>query len=328
VRLLVDAVEVEPAALGAAAAQLGAEAALGATVRLSGDRVQIEVLLAGAQGEERAAWSESLPLGAATRLGSMLARAVLLALGDDALAPPDRVEPEAPADAVLRMCRAAAQLEGSEVDAGIAGLLALIAEQPALGAPRRTLIAAARDAAGGDRMPAFLSALERLVVLRPDDAEALFELAGYRALHFDEAGARELLLHARDVAEDPMLGAQACIRLAALAEQGGRAEEAIAHLRAAVRLDDDAAAYARLGALLLPRDPAEGVQALTRAAVLAPRDPEILLQLARALREHGGDPARALAAAAEAARLAESRPELADRIAAELELLLAEDEGR
>ena len=156
-------------------------------------------------------------------------------------------------------------------------------------------------------MPAFLSALERLAEARPEDAEVFLQLGEYRALHFADAGAREAFLKARDLAEDAAVGAQACLRLADMAERAGRSEEAVAHLRAAVKLADDPQAYARLGALLLAGDPAEGVQALTRATVLAP-----------------DDPARALAAAAAAARLAEKRPDLSDAIASELQLLLEE----
>src|SRR5207248_590994 len=81
--------------------------------------------------------------------------------------------------------------------------------------------------AGGDRMPACLAALEQLAEARPEDAEVLLALGEYRALHFDAAGAREVLLRARDVAEDPAVSAKACLRLAALAEEAGRVEEAI-----------------------------------------------------------------------------------------------------
>ncbi|HUJ28101.1 MAG TPA: hypothetical protein VLW85_18900 [Myxococcales bacterium] len=315
VKLVADEVEIAPEALGAAAAALGAGTALGASVQVVEGGLRLQALLADAAGAEKASWEESLPLGGAARLGPMLARAVLLALGDDSLAPPESVDPDAPAEVVLRLARAAAQLDVDE-------LLVLAAEQPGLEAPRRTLLDAARAAVDTGRMPQMLSALERLVEQRPDDGEALFALAEYRALHFDEAGARAMFVAARDAADQPALGARACVRLTELAEKNERANEAIAHLRAAIKLDDDPRTYARLGALLLERDEGEGVQALTRAAVLAPKDPEILLQLARALREHGGDPKRALAAAAEAARQAEQRPDLADAIAAELQAQL------
>lgn len=322
-RLVLDAVAIAPEPLGAAAAQLGAEVALGATLRLEQDRVHLDALLADARGAPKASWSESLPLGAVPQMGRMLARAVLLALGEDSAAQPEGLEPQTSGDAVLRLCRAVRQMDEG-ADAGADELLSLCSELPALDAPRRALLNAARAAVGSNRMPAFLSALERLAEARPDDAEVLLELADYRALHLDADGARQHFLRARDVTEDALLGAQACSRLAALAEEGGRIDEAVAHLRAAVKLADDPAAYARLGALLLPRDAGEGIQALTRATVLAPDDPALLLRLARALRERGGDPARALQAAAQAARLAESRPDLADEIASELKLLLAE----
>jgi len=91
-----------------------------------------------------------------------------------------------------------------------------------------------------------------------------------------------------------------------------------------VRLADDAALYARLGALLLPKEPAEGLQMLTRATVLAPDDPHLHLRLARALREKGGDPERTLAAAATAADLCEGQPDLEEEVRTEVEKLLAE----
>jgi tetratricopeptide (TPR) repeat protein len=320
--LVSDAVSIDAESLGAAAAALQAEAALGATLRLRGEEVQLDALVAGADGAQRASWSETLPLGHALQVGRMLARALLLALGDDAAAAPQSLEPEVSGEAVLRLCRASRRIEEGEIDAGADELLDLSAQLPALQAPRRALFGAARAAAGTDRMPAFLSVLERLAELHPDDAETLLELADYRVLHLEAPRAQQLYLRARDVAGDAPTGARACLSLAALAEEGGRPDEAIAHLRAAVQLADDANAYARLGQLLLSRDPPAALQALTRASVLAPEDPAILLQLARALREQGGDPARTLAVAAEAARRAESRPELSDQIAAELALLL------
>jgi tetratricopeptide (TPR) repeat protein len=323
-RLVLDAVEFSAAALGDAAAQLGAEVALGATLSVAEGKVELSALLADAKGAERGSWSESLPLGAFPQLGRMLARAVLLALGEDASAPPQSVEPEVPAEAVLRLCRAARRIEEGEADDGAEELLALAGEQPAMDAPRRALLHSARAAAGTDRMPAFFSALERLAELRPDDAEVLLALGDYRSLHLDEAGARELYLDAREAAESAALGAQAGGRLAALAEAAGRTDEAIGHLRAAVKLVDDAELFSRLGALLLAKDAQEGLHVLTRATVLAPDDAALHLRLARALREHGGDPGRALAAAARAARLCERDPELADEVRAEIELLLAE----
>lgn len=171
-------------------------------------------------------------------------------------------------------------------------------------------------------MPALFAALERLAQARPDDPDVLLALGDYRALHLDEAGARELYLRARDAAEDPRLASLACLRLASIAESADRSDEAIQHLRAAIRLADDARAHARLGTLLLAKDPVGAILALTRATVLAPDDAALHLALARALREQGGDPARALAAAARAARLAEGDPSLADEVRAELELLV------
>jgi tetratricopeptide (TPR) repeat protein len=173
-------------------------------------------------------------------------------------------------------------------------------------------------------MPAFFSALERFVEARPDDAESLLLLGDFRAAHLDGPGARELYLTARESAGDPAFSAQACGRLAALAETAGRTDEAILHLRAAVKLQDEAGFYARLGSLLLEKDAAEGLQMLTRATVLAPKDPVLHLKISRAIREHGGDPSRALAAAARAAELCPDQSELADEIRSELELLLAE----
>ena len=116
----------------------------------------------------------------------------------------------------------------------------------------------------------------------------------------------------------------ACSRLAGLAEAAKRTDEAILHLRAAVKLQDDPDFFARLGSLLLAKDAAEGLQMLTRATVLAPEDPALHLKVARAFREHGGDPGRALAAAARAAELCPDPSELADEIRSELEILLTE----
>lgn len=322
--LVSDAVEVTAAALGEAAAQLGAELALGARLRLEGGRVELAALLASAAGEVRSEWSEELALGAVPQLAPMLARAVLLALGEDASAAPQSVEAEVPGEAVLRLARAARHLDEGEGDDGAAELLSLCGEVPALTAARRTLLKAAREALGGARMPGFFSALERLVALRPDDAEALLLLGDFRAAHLDAPGARALYLAARETAEDPAMSAQASAQLAALAQAAGRGDEAILHLRAAVKLHDDAGFYARLGALLLDRDAGEGLNMLTRATVLSPDDAALHLALSRAIREHGGDPSRALAAAARAAALCGAGTELSVEVRAELELLLGE----
>jgi predicted Zn-dependent protease len=282
--------------------------------------VSLSALLVAPGSELRGEWSESLDLGAATQLPRMLARATLLALGEDSSAPAQSVEPALPAEAVLRLARATRRIVRGEVDDGVEDLLALIEATPA----RRALLQSARAAIGGDRMPVFFSALERLAEARPDDAEALLALADYRALHLDEKGARDLYLRARDTAEDRVLSSQASAGLAVLAQDAGRNDEAILHLRAAVRLQDDPRLYARLGALLLGRDATEGLQMLTRATVLAPDDAGLQLALARAIREHGGDLARALAAATRAARLGANDAALAEEVRAELEILLRE----
>ena len=303
-QLVTDRVELSRAALSLAAAQLGAAAALGAAAQVERGQLHLRVLLAGAVD---AAWDESAPLGAALQLPRTIARAVLECLGE--ATPPLDVEPSQDSERVLRFCRAALRMDLDE-----------LVELSEVSAARRKLLDAAHAAVGGDQMPDFLSALERLAEARPDDAAVLLALAEYRALHFDDAGARELCLAAREVADEPALEARACAGLAALAEAAGRVDEAILHLRAAIKLEDDARLYARLGALLLDRDAGEGVQMLTRATVLAPDDGRLQLMLARAIREHGGDIAKAVAAATRAAE----DPELAEEVRAELEQLLAE----
>jgi tetratricopeptide (TPR) repeat protein len=322
-RRVLDVVEISAGALGEAAAQLSAELALGATLRIEGDQLELAALLVAASGEVKAQWGESLPLGRAPQLGRMLARAVLLALGEDASAPPERVEGEVPGEAVLRLVRAARRIEEDAGEAA-AELVALCGELPQLEAARRTLLGAARAALDSEQMPSFFSALERLAEACPDDPEVLLALGDYRVAHLDEPGARELYLAAREIADDPALTAQACASLAALAEAAGRNDEAVLHLRAAVKNADQPDFYARLAALLLPKDPAEGLQMLARATVLAPDDAELHLSLSRAIREHGGDRGRALSAAARAAELCPAQSELADRIREELELLLTE----
>jgi tetratricopeptide (TPR) repeat protein len=137
--------------------------------------------------------------------------------------------------------------------------------------------------------------------------DALLALGDYRALHFDEEGARRMYLAARDEAPDAERSAEALGRLAGLAESAGRGEEAVLHLREAVKLADAAELHARLGALLLAKDPSEGLRALTRATVLAPDDPALHLQLLKALLEY--DPGRAIAVAEETARLCEGDEE-------------------
>jgi tetratricopeptide (TPR) repeat protein len=311
-RLVLDEVALEPQALGDAAAQLGAAAALGARLELQGEQIGLSLVLADDKGAERAVWTETVPLGSAPQLGRRLAREVLLALGENA--PPQSAEPEVPPEAVLRLVRAGQDPEQ---------LLALVEELPDFEAPRRALLFAARDAAGGDRMPPFLSALERLAELRPEDADALLALGDYRALHLDEEGARKMYLAARDAAPDAERVAGSLDRLAALAANAGRHDEAVARLREAVRMVDEADLHARLGALLLVSDPEEGLLELTKATVLAPADAALHLQLLKALREHSDDAERTLAVAAQTARLCEGHPELEAQARAELEALLA-----
>jgi tetratricopeptide (TPR) repeat protein len=323
-RLVGDTVAISARALGKAAAQLGAEVALGASLHLEDGRVELVALLVDAAGKVRSEWAEGLALGASAQLPRMLARAVLLALGEDASAQPQRVEPEVAGEAVLRLARAVRRIDGGESDEAAAELLLLCEEVPELLAARRALLTAAGAALGTDRMPAYFSALERLAELRPGDAEALLALGDFRAIHLDQSGARELYLAARETAEDPALSAQASARLAALAETAERTDEAILHLRAAVKLQDDASFYARLGSLLLERDAAEGLRMLTRATVLAPEDAALFLKLSRAIRAHGGDQGRALSAAVRAAELCSDQSELADEVRTELETLLAE----
>src|SRR5438132_13042428 len=164
-------------------------------------------------------------------------------------------------------------------------LLSLIDELPSFDSHRRALLVAARDAVGCEGMPPFLAALERLAELRPSDVDALLALGDYRALHFDAEGARRMYLEARDQAPDAERAAEALGRLAGLAEEAGRTEEAIAHLSEAVKLVDEAELHARLGTLLLATDPEEGLRSLTKATVLAPEDAGMHLRLLRALRE-------------------------------------------
>ena len=321
-RLLLDQVEIAADALGAAAAALGADAAFGATLQIIESWVELDALVTDAAGARRAVLHQSLTLGALPQLGRMLARAALLALGEDAAAPEETIESEIPAASMLRLARAVRKLQDGLVDEGTQELLALCLEDPPPAAARRSLLTAVRAGQGGAQMPALHAALEHFAEERPGDAEALLLLAQSRALHLDEAGARELFLRAREAAPDGAFEAQALSGLAALASTAGRDDEAVAHLRSAVKLVDDAQLYAGLGALLLDRDAPEGIAALTRATILAPEDPLLQLALARGLRVHGGDPQRALTAAAAAARFAES-PELSEQIREELRLLLA-----
>jgi len=321
--------EPEVPALAELASLLEAELALGGSVRLEPglpidaelQTLQLHTLLADAQGNERGRWSDSLPLGQGPLCGRLVARAVLLGLGEDASAPPASTAAPVPVSSFLALCRAQALLQA---DPGRAAdeLLRILVADPLFEAPQRVLIAAAQAAANSEAMPAFLAALERLVELRPDDPEALLALAEYRGLHLDDEGARTLFLLAREKAVGPAQAAQATAQLAALAARGGRPDEAIAQLRSAVKLTDDASLHLRLGELLLERDPREAALSFRRATVLAPADGVAQLFLARALRK-SGEPDRAAEAAAAAVDLAQDDPELLEAAQAELNDLTA-----
>jgi tetratricopeptide (TPR) repeat protein len=312
-RRLLDEVEISAAALGSAAAALGADAALGATIELIRGEIVLDAIVAGPDGSQKAAYQDVLPLGSLPQIGRMLARAALLALGEDAAAPASVVEMDIAPDLALRLAATARQIE----DQGDAqDLLELAMIDPPLFSARRMLLDWCSAELG---TPGSHAALERFCEARPDDAQAILMLAESRALLLDEAGAREMYLQARENALDAETEAAALSGLATLAEDAGRNDEAIAHLRAAVKLVDDAALYSRLSHVL--KDPTEAIDALTKATVLAPDDAELHLELAAALRTI--DPKRALTAAAEAARLSEDDPDLAARVREELEQILA-----
>ncbi len=312
VKLVLDAVPIDQATLAVAAAQLDADAALGVRAAMRDEMLHVHALLVGRDARVRAQWNEDCPIQAALQLPRRIARATLRALGLDA--EPDRVEANADPALVLRFVRAVRLRDPGE----------LIDLCPALSAARDALLRLAAAAAGTERMPAFFAALERLAREQPNDPRALLALGDYRVLHLDEPAARALFVAARDLATDPATRAEASLRLAAAAERAGRIAEAVQHLRTAARHVDDPLIYLRLGALLEPSSPVDAIAALTRATVLAPRDPKPFLELARALRRHGEDPARALAAAAQAARLAEGDATLAASVRAEIELLVGE----
>ena len=169
--------------------------------------------------------------------------------------------------------------------AALANLLDSLALDPDFAPARTLLLEEAEHAANGPWMPAYFAALDRLAEQRPADLEAGLALGDYRRLHFDAEGARELFLDVRDRAEavaDGPLYAMASQRLAALASEAGRAEEAIAHLRAAVRFADDPALYLKLGVLLRDSDPVESMRALQRALALD-KSPRVRLELGRSL---------------------------------------------
>lgn len=290
----------------------GADFTVGAVVAIEGDELSASLELSGQPGPR-----ERVAIGQVPQLGRLLAQDVLRALGEDASKV--LLDPPAPRDAILALARARRKL-ADEPDTAAEDLLELAAALPAAAT---ALLSAARSAEGTERMPIFYAALERLAEIRPEDPSVLLGAGAYRALHFEEEGAKQLFLTARDRAGDPSTQAEALSRLAELAERAGRADEAIAHLRNAIRLADDARLFERLGLLLLKRDRSDGLKMLARAAVLEPENPAVLLTFARALREHGGEPDRHRAVAIQLARLCEGRPELAEEARAELEHALA-----
>lgn len=297
----------------------GAALVLAGSLDLEGDALRVAATLTDG-GRERAAWTEALPVGEGFMLGQLLARATLLELGEDAAAPAEAGAAPVPAEAFLSLCRALRLLE-TDPDAACEDLLAALEGAPALEQPRRALLAAARGAVSGDRMPVFFAALERLVQLRPGDVEALLALGDYRALHFEDDGARELYLTARDLAPDAATSAEVLARLAALALRKGQDGEAVAHLRAAIKLADEPLHYLQLGLLLQEKEPAEALRMHARAAVLAPGDARVRLELVRALRRLGDDPGRTLDEAVEALRLSRGDPTLEPEAQAELSAL-------
>jgi tetratricopeptide (TPR) repeat protein len=286
------------AELAEAARATGASLALGGSLRIDEEQVRVSVLLVDERGERRTSWDETLPAGQASALPQLLARGALHAIGAGASAPAKPALPDVPPDAFLQLVRARPHGPDPDCDR----LLRVVEEWTRFEAPRLALLSAAEAARETDRMPAFLAALERLCELRPADAGALLALGDYRALHLDLDGARAAWLSARECAAGAGQGAEALDRLARLAVHAGRREEAIAHLRAAVRLTDDVEHHRLLGELQLPHDPAEGIRSLTRATVLAPHDASLRLQLARALQQTG-ELDRAAAEATQAARL-------------------------
>lgn len=297
----------------------GAELVLDGSIEVEGDELRIAATLSEA-AVERASWTESLPIGQGLQVGQLLARATLLALGEDAAAPAEVGAAPVPAEAFLALCRAR-RLLSTDPDAACDELLLALENAPALTAPRRVLLDAAREAASGDQMPVFFSALERLVALRPDDVEALLALGDYRALHFEDEGARAIYLEARELAPDAATSCEVLSRLAALALRKGQDGEAVAHLRAAIKLADEPLQYLQLGLLLQETEPAEALRMHSRAAVLAPENVRVRLELVRALRKLGGDPERTLDEAVETLRLARG-DELEPDAQAELDALI------
>ncbi len=374
----------DPGTLGDIAGAAGLEFAASVSVDSGWGAVRVRLVVAGAEGEERLQEQAVAPYEELAEVPQALARAVLLAIGEEAAAPATQGERPVPIDALLLLCRASRQLEEAQLEleraaeeppgaapgappameaaagaprpaaaaavgaaavggaavggaavggaavgraaaaattesvtdpagspagaapaveplpaaplpplrpapgdpsAALANLLDSLALDPDFAPARTLLLEEAEHAANGPWMPAYFAALDRLAEQRPADLEAGLALGDYRRLHFDEEGARELFLDVRDRAEaveDGPLYAMASQRLAALASEAGRAEEAIAHLRAAVRFADDPALYLKLGVLLRDSDPVESMRALQRALALD-KSPRVRLELGRSL---------------------------------------------
>ena len=399
----------DPGTLGDIAGAAGLEFAAAVSVDSGWGAVRVRLVVAGAEGEERLQEQAVAPYEELAEVPQALARAVLLAIGEEAAAPATQGERPVPIDALLLLCRASRQLDEAQLEleraaeeppgaapgappameaaagaprpaaaaavgaaavggaavggaavggaavggaavggaavggaavggaavggaavgraaaaattesvtdpagspagaapaveplpaaplpplrpapgdpsAALANLLDSLALDPDFAPARTLLLEEAEHAANGPWMPAYFAALDRLAEQRPADLEAGLALGDYRRLHFDEEGARELFLDVRDRAEaveDGPLYAMASQRLAALASEAGRAEEAIAHLRAAVRFADDPALYLKLGVLLRDSDPVESMRALQRALALD-KSPRVRLELGRSL---------------------------------------------
>ena len=328
--------------------------------------VRIRLRFAGAEGDEKLQDQEVASYEELAGVPQALARALLLAVGEDAAAPPPPDDEPIPIDATLALCRGSRQLEEAEREArapsaesvselrapsvsasvsessprarapaagdpssAISCLLEAVELAPGLRAARTRLLEEAEAAQGGPWMPAYLSALERLVALAPDDLDARIALADYRHLHLDEAGARALYLSVREQAEamgDSDGQARALERLAALAEEAGRDDEAAQHLRAAVRFSDDQALYVRLGVALRTSSLLESMRALQRAVALDPEAPLAHLELARTL-VAGGEAARAATEAARAAQQFHRDPEVSREAASFLQALITIAQG-
>jgi tetratricopeptide (TPR) repeat protein len=337
-----------PEAIAETARAVAADLALACALSADARAVELTGLLVDSSGEERLRLTLGASLGAAHLLPQRLTRELLLSLGEDGSAPEPPSEEEIDVAALLALCRGAQALVDAartpesddaqtlaasgrarflrDPSTGIAELLEAITLAPTLTSARDLLLRSAHDAAGGPWMPAWLAALERLSLLLPGTIEVLTALADYRLLHGDRDGAHELLLQARDLADDGEQEAQLLGRLASLAEQDGRTDEAEQHLRAATRLADDPSLHLRLGLLLAAHDPAESVRSLQRAVVLAPDRAGGRLALARQLRAQG-EFGRAATEAARAAQLAHDDPGVAQSAAALLRELIERAES-